>query len=125
MQYSMYDFALQLDRENPVAENLQFRIVYISEDYTNMQLMIRTTYSAIALIMWMWYCTKVVCRVPMKEKKKLADENWHLLGLSLGLVFFNDPWYAVSILTPSPLARLFNIMSMTIFIAGLMVFWLR
>lgn len=114
-----------MNSRDPEARKLQFRIVYVQAAYTNMQLVIRTTFSAIALVVWLCYCTKVVCRVPTKEKKQLPSVTWHLLGLSFGLVLFNDPWYAVSILAPSTVSRIFDQLQVTIFVAALMVFWLR
>jgi hypothetical protein len=46
------------------------------------------------------------------------------LGLIAGLIFFNDPFYAASIVNPTRAARYISLAFMANFVAMLMTFWL-
>lgn len=73
LDFEMYDVAVKILNANQISEDtaaaIQFRIVYISEDYTLMQITMRLTFCVISCIVYMSYATKLLCRIPDEEKK--------------------------------------------------------
>lgn len=129
LDYDMYDVAIHIKNADEIPseakKNLHFNIIYISKDYTLAQITMRLSYCAISTILFMGYATKVLCRVPDSSKKHITEEQWQLLGLSILLIFFNDPFYVLAVLDPSFLKLVINHLFMSVFVAAMLIFWLR
>ena len=127
MDYSTYDIGVELLNPSPYrnsnAVTVSFRLVYISEDYTNMQIAMRLTFCVISLIVLSQFATKLLCRV--KDWKQHTFGQRSVLVLSLMLFFFNDPWYIVHILSPSFATVVINELQMCVFMAAILVYWLH
>jgi hypothetical protein len=72
--------------------------------------------SVLALLSYLWF----YCRTPASQ---LTFEHKFILLLSLSLVFFNDPIFAVTVFKPSIGAAVFSTIFVMQFMGFLVVFW--
>lgn len=82
-------------------------------------------FTCVSMLILCFYCTKVCCRVPAKLQRQLTFEQKGSLALISLLFLFNDPWYPVHIYSPSFLTFAGTEMTNALFVAGLLIYWLR
>ena len=85
----------------------------------------RTFFTCASLVVLFFYFTQVLCRVPEDLKNQLTYEQQGVLWLILTLFCFNDPLYPVHIYSPSFMTYALTELSGAIFIASLLIYWLR
>jgi hypothetical protein len=74
----------------------------------------------------MTYATKILCRIPEGEaRKSITQEQMWVLLLSICLVLYNDPLYAIAMLDQSWGAVIFHDMMISCLLATLLIFWLN
>ena len=88
-------------------------------------LTVRTFFTCLSMIILCSYCTKLCCRVSPTLQRQLTYEQKGTLSLIFLLFLFNDPFYPVHIYSPSFMTFAGTELMSALFMAGLMIFWLR
>ena len=125
----MYDVAVEvLPSETLAAQediSINFHIAYVNPSFTLHMLTVRTFFTCVSMLILCAYCTKLCCRISPVLQRQLTYEQKGTLALISLLFFFNDPWYPVHIYSPSFMSFAGTELTSALFMAGLMVFWLR
>ena len=129
LEYSMYDVAIAFE---PSAElrklkniEFDFQVAYFNPVFTNHQMALRLVFTIASLLILCVYCTKVLCRIPAHLQHQLTFEQKGTLSLTFFLLFFNDPIYLAHIYKPSFVSFAFTEFASSIFVAALLIYWLR
>jgi hypothetical protein len=86
---------------------------------------VRSIFTILSLINLIWYFCKIVCQTPQKFQPQLTFDQKSLVPLSFMLFLFNDPWYTLHVYTPSFFTFVLSELQIAMFIAALMVYWIR
>lgn len=105
--------------------SINFHIAYVNPQFTLYQLYCRTFFTCLSMLILCTYCTKLCCRIPTNLQRQLTYEQKGTLSLIALLFFFNDPWYPVHIYSPSFMSFAATELTSALFMAGLMIYWLR
>lgn len=94
--------------------------IYINNKYTNFLLAVKYSFMAISLITCIAYFWRL---------KKLAQAHWvieqkFILTLSVMLIMFNDPFYALTLLNPNMAGAFFSVLWIVNFLVTLFIFWI-
>ena len=129
LHYEMYDVAVQIKPSEQLAKlentSVNFHIAWVNPEYTSFQLGFRIFFTIASLIIFCLYCSKILFRIPPQMQKQLTYEQRCALSLSFMLFLFNDPIYPIHILSPSFLTFAMTEFTQSLFIATLLVYWLR
>ena len=116
-------FSVKFDMETPI-KNLfqQFRFfMYTSNpEYTNYLIALRYTLLAISIIGLISYGIFFAGL----QKKNRTFEHKYIFFLSISLIFFNDPLYAVNVFYGSIPLYIFSTLQMSLFVIFLIYFWI-
>ena len=78
LKYEMYDVAVQVKPNDELMAlkntSINFHIAYVNKTYTVFQLGFRTVFTISSLLVLCFYCTKVLCRVPVALQDQLTFE---------------------------------------------------
>jgi len=105
---------------NNTIERFEFTMLTHASDYIAFLICIRYTcllLSVIGFVFYVQFFTKISPEV-------ITFEHQFIMILSLGLVFFNDPLYALTLILPSVTFTFFSTIVVTAFIAMLVFFWI-
>ena len=96
------------------------KVFVVNPEFTTYSIAIRYVYFALALISTIVYLIHY-CSVPAKYR--IIEQG--LIGfLSCMLVFFNDPFYPITILKPNPASSFFSVFFMVDFVLVLLFSWI-
>lgn len=93
--------------------------------YTTFQLGFRILFVFVTLVIFCLYFTKLVIRLPRELRKFVTFEQRAAFTLVLLLLFFNGPFYAIHLVSPSLFTFVLTEVQSALFIASLLVYWLR
>jgi len=129
INYEMYDVAVQVKPNDQLVgleqTSVNFHIAWVSPEFTAYQLGFRTFFTIASLLILCFYCTKILCRVPVQLQRQLTFEQRGALSLAFLLFLFNDPLYPVHIYQPSFLTFALTEFCSALFISALLIYWLR
>ena len=129
IKFDMYDVSVVIQPSDTLdslqATSIDFHIAYLSEKFTGQQLRTRAIFAAISAIAFLAFATKTLCRIKPQDQGKLAFETMSSLTLLFLLFLFNDPFYPVHIYNPKFITFAISEFQTSIFIAGILIFWLR
>lgn len=105
INYEMYDVAVMVvpsaELNALTATSIDFHIAYMNPEFTEYQMVFRTIFTIISLVVMCMYISKICCRIPEPLQRKLTFEQRGAMALACLLFFFNDPMYPVHIYRPS------------------------
>eukprot|EP01017_Pseudomicrothorax_dubius_P034233 TRINITY_DN4669_c0_g1_i4.p1 TRINITY_DN4669_c0_g1~~TRINITY_DN4669_c0_g1_i4.p1 ORF type:complete len:464 (+),score=84.96 TRINITY_DN4669_c0_g1_i4:141-1532(+) len=123
IQRDAYQVIIKITNTDEVSwmvQDIQFRFIYMYQKYAQYLLILKYMFffvSVIALLLYYKFLKKINPSDRIFEQKML-------LVLSIALVLFNDPFFAVTLLYPSFLSALFSTVFVTSFYCLLLLFWL-
>lgn len=108
--------------------HVDFHVAYFSIEYTTQQLIIKLAFSWISFGVFITYCVQVGGIAYKTRTVNWMDFPFETLctwALLAGLINFNDPWYFIHYRNPNFWTYVIAEFNTALFVAGLMVFWLR
>ena len=108
--------------------HVDFHVAYFSIEYTTQQLIIKLAFSWISFGVFITYCVQVGGIAYKTRTVNWMDFPFETLctwALLAGLINFNDPWYFIHYKNPNFWTYVIAEFNTALFVAGLMIFWLR
>jgi hypothetical protein len=118
-----YKFIITLMLEphhNSILEAMSFFIYASNPTYTTYLMALRYTLLALSVITFAIY-TCYYIKSPVELR---TFEHRYILMLSIALIFFNDPFYALTILKSNPFWAVLSTLFVTTFVSLLVFFWM-
>jgi hypothetical protein len=103
-----------------VIQKIDFMLFTHVSAYINFLLLIRYLCLIVSAVGLAYYAS-FYTRIPVEL---VSFEHQFILVLSIGLVLFNDPFYAITLLLPNAFFAFFSTVFVTGFIAMLIFFWM-
>jgi len=129
LQYDMYDVAVTIENQEDLVfledTHINFHMAYFNPEYTFYQLKVRLFFVLTSVLVLLYYFTKLACRVPHKLQHMVTFDQRSVAPLLFLLFLFNDPWYAAHIYQPSVLTLTLSELQISMFAAGLLIYWIR
>ena len=85
----------------------------------------RACFAAISVAALIPFAAKALCLTAPEDQGKLPFETKSSLALLFLLLLFNDPFYPVHVYQPGFLTFAASEFQTSLFIAGMLIFWLR
>ena len=129
IKFDMYDIAIIIQPSETLntleATSIDFHVAYFDIEFTHQQLRMRACFTAISAIAFVCFAAKTLCRIKPEDQGSLAFETMSSLTLLFLLFLFNDPFYPVHVYDPRFLTFALSEFQTSLFIAGMLIFWLR
>ena len=122
LEYNDYVLEIDLQVESSIAslvDGILFGAKLENPQFTNSLLAFRYFWFGFSLISLLVYSVFYA----HSRKNELTFEHHFILVLSISLVFFNDPIFAVTVFYPSKVSAVFSTIFVMQFVALLTVFW--
>lgn len=123
LEYNDYLLEIELQVDTSIAslvDGILFSAEIENPQFTNSLLAFRYVWLGVSIISLIFYAVFY----GRSRKDQLTFEHHFILGLSISLVFFNDPIFAVTVFYPSIVSAVFSTIFVMQFIALLTVFWM-
>jgi hypothetical protein len=102
IEHDTYDVAIELKAGEWFStldtwRGINFRMVYVNEKYTMMQMETRFFFSILSFIFFLWYSSHIVVGVHPDHRHYITNDQRYLVAVVFLLFLFNDPWYLVHV----------------------------
>lgn len=114
---------------DPASSAMHFTMSFVNKSYTSFEVGWKMFFVTVSILLWLMYSGLLCCGPGVREEvsaKRLPStiEQAYVWWLGLGLIWFNDPFFVLTINNPSIVTSGWVAFCTVTFLASLLMFWL-